>query len=117
MAGASRRVSPSGWLWNVCPQSPPRHRIAAAPSLTVATAAAAAAVTATVVAAVVSRKARQGAAAAARTQGLAVVRPCVSPQTLHHRLYGTLRRILRGWTAEKSGAEEGADKGGGRDQV
>jgi len=35
MAGASRRVSPSGWLWNVCPRSPPRHRVAAAPSLTV----------------------------------------------------------------------------------
>lgn len=111
MAGASRRVSPSGWLWNVCPRSPPRHRVAAAPSLTVVTAAAA------VVATAVSlRKARQGAAAAARTQGLVVVRPCVSPQTLHHRLYGTLRRILRGWTAEKSGAEEGAG-GGGRDQV
>lgn len=78
MAGASRRVSPSGWLWNVCPRSPPRHRVVAAPSLTVVTAAAAAAV--------LLRKARQGAAAAARIQGLAVVRPCVSLQTLHHRL-------------------------------
>jgi len=107
MAGASRRVSPSGWLWNVCPRSPPRHRIAAAPSLTVVT-------TATV--AVSPRKARQGAAATARTQGLAVVRPCVSPQTFHHRLHGTLRRILRGWTAEKSDTEEGAG-GGERDQV
>lgn len=44
MAGASRCVSPSGWLWNVCPRSPPRHRVAAAPSLTVAAAVAAAAV-------------------------------------------------------------------------
>lgn len=40
--GASRRVSPSGWLWNVCPRSPPRHRVAAAPSLAVVAASAAA---------------------------------------------------------------------------